>query len=155
MKKVVLTLLLSILLSACGTPPEQTVRETPPREQIPPRQVLLTLPEEAAAPVTGEAGRQLYLCDGYELQVQTADSLEEALRQVTGLPEDRLTVMKRGEDRCETVWCSTGEGREQIGRAVIREADGWYYCVCMLADAERAEELEPVWKKITESIALF
>ena len=151
LKNAIVTLSFCLLLTGCAAP--ETVQPLSGGE-TPPMQVMLKLPEEAAAPVLGEAGRQLYDLKDYEIQVQFCHSLREALVQTTGLPPERLTVLSREKDRYETVWCSTGEGKEKIGRAVILEQDGWFYCVSMLADAEAAHDLLPEWQKTAASMTI-
>lgn len=157
LKKVLLMVMLSMLLSACGADPVETVSVTLPTQTEQPCQVVLDLPEEAAAPVAGEAGRQIYFCDGYEIQVQSVRGIGQALQQVTGLPREKLTVLQRKQgslQRYETVWCSPGEVQEQVGRAVILEQGDWCYCVSMLSDAAKAEELQEVWQQLCDGIRL-
>ena len=139
----------------------ETVNDTyvtqPPAEM---KSVLLELPEDAAqAVMEGQAGSRLYLCDGYELRLQTvsAADLDGVLRAVTGYGEDRLTVMKTQAgafDRYDCVWCSAGEGGEVVGRTAILDDGDYFYCVTALADSGNAFELGPVWQEILDSVTL-
>ena len=154
MKKLMMVVLLSVLLAGCTAPPVQPTDSSQPTQQPQPRQVLLTLPEGAAAPTAGEGGRQLWFLAEGELQVQILRSLQQALEQVTGLPEEKLTLMPSGENRVETVWCSAGEGQPRIGRAVFLEEGGWCYCVSLLTDASQAQKAEKMWRSLVRSIHL-
>ena len=162
MKKVwTLLLIMGLLLSGCASGPVETVSDVfvtqPPAEML---TICLELPEDAAAAVmNGTDGAKLYLCDGYELRLQTLDclGLDEALRTVTGYGEDRLTVMKTKEgtlDRYDCVWCSAGEEGELVGRTAILHDGSYYYCVSAMADSADAFELSPVWQTILGSISL-
>lgn len=162
MKKVwIIGIIGALLLSGCVAPVFETVSDVyasePPSEM---QTILLSLPEDAAeAVMEGGTGDRLYLCDGYELRVQTVTtgSLDDALRAVTGFGEDRLTVMKtqNGEfDRYDCVWCTAGEGGEQVGRTAMIDDGSYFYCVSALSDSDIAFELSQVWQEILDSLAL-
>lgn len=162
MKRVLmLGLVGAMLLSGCNGPAYETVSDVyitqPPAERL---TVRLELPEEGAeAVMESSGGARLYLCDGYEITVQTlaAATLDEALRTVTGFGEDRLTVMatQDGEyDRYECVWCAAGEGGDRVGRTTILYDGNYFYCVSALADSGSAYELSPVWQQILGSVTL-
>ena len=162
MKKVlILSLIGAVLLSGCASPALETVSDVyvtqPPAEMM---TIRLELPEDAAeAVMQSGSGSRLYLCDGYELRLQTlnAGSLNEALRVVTGFEEDRLTVLKTREgafDRYDCVWCAAGEGGEQVGRTAILGDGSYFYAVTAMADSGNAYELTPVWQEILDSITL-
>ena len=122
MKKVwIISFVFAVVLCGCATPSLETVSDvyvTQPPAEI--RTIHLQLPEDAAeAVMEGAVGARLYLCDGYELRLQTVDarSIDDVLQTVTGYTEDRLTVMKTrsGEfDRYDLVWCTAGEEGEQM-----------------------------------------
>lgn len=162
MKKVwILGLAAAVLLAGCATPALETVSDV--YETQPPGEmgaIRLELPEDAAeAVMEGAHGTRLYLCDGYELRLQTAFSreLDDALRSVTGFGSDRLTVIKTrdGEyDRYDCVWCTAGEGGEQVGRTAIWDDGRYFYCVSALADSGTAYGLTPVWQQIMDSFTL-
>ena len=162
MKKVwILCLIAAMLLWGCGAPALETVSDVyetqPPAEMM---AIHLELPEEAAeAVMEGDNGTRLYLCDGYELRLQTLDSrsIDDVLQSVTGYGEDRLTVMKTrsGEyDRYDCVWCTTGEEGEQIGRTAVLNDGSYFYCVSALAGSETAYDLNEVWQQILDSFTL-
>lgn len=159
MKIICIFILLSALLTGCTQPALETVNDVhvtqPPEE---PLTIHVQLPQDAAEAVmeSGE-GARLYLCDGYELRLQTvsAGSLDEVLRTVTGYGEDRLTVMKTKDgsfDRYDCVWCSAGEEGELVGRTAILSGGGYYYCVSALAKSEDAYALQETWQQVLESV---
>ena len=151
----------AMLLCGCNTPVYETVGDVyitqPPAERL---TVRLELPEEGAeAVMEGSGGARLYLCDGYEVTVQTLSvtTLNEALRTVTGFDEDQLTVMatREGEyDRYDCVWCTAGEQGDRVGRTAILYDGSHFYCVSVLADSADAHELSLDWQRIMDSITL-
>ena len=162
MKRIlILGLIGAMLLCGCNTPAYETVGDVyitqPPAERM---TVGLELPEAGAEAVMEESGGgRLYLCDGYEVVVQTLSvaTLDEALRSVTGFGEDRLTVMatREGEfDRYDCVWCTAGEQGDRVGRAAIFYDGSHFYCVSALADSTQVHQLNPVWNQILDSISL-
>lgn len=159
MKLVCIFIMLSALLAGCTEPALETVNDVyvtqPPAEQL---TIRLELPEDAAeAVMEGREGAKLYLCDGYELRLQTLSSadLDEVLRTLTGYGEDRLTVMKTREgsfDRYDCVWCSAGEEGELVGRTAIFSDGSYYYCVSALARSEDAYDLQDTWQQLLENV---
>lgn len=161
MKKVCIVVILALLLSGCANPALETVSDvymTQPPAEI--RTISLELPEGAAeAVMEGGDGARLYLCDGYELRLQTVDarSIDEVLRIVTGYGEDRLTVVKTRDgafDRYDCVWCSAGEAAEQVGRTAVLSDGSYFYCVSALSDSGSAYGFTQVWREILDSITL-
>ena len=88
MRKCVYFLLSLFLLAGCAQQEtfETISDEIPSAEPVSARQVNLTLPEEAAVPASESESGKLYLCDGYEILLQTlpAGNLDATLRNVTG-----------------------------------------------------------------------
>ena len=125
MKKLVI-LLVMLLLCGCGA--EETF-ETVADEMVmqvvaQPREILLTLPEETLLPAMESDGRTLYLCNGYDVAVQTLESgdLDATIRQVCGFGSDELTVMETNSGDCRSyafVWTAATDFGEQVGRAEI------------------------------------
>ena len=161
MKFICIVVLLSALLCGCTQPALETVNDVyvtqPPEER---RSIRLELPENAAeAVMEGGEGARLYLCDGYELRLQTVDarSIDEVLRIVTGYGEDRLTVVKTRDgafDRYDCVWCSAGEAAEQVGRTAVLSDGSYFYCVSALSHRGSAYGFTQVWREILDSITL-
>ena len=161
MKKCILFLLFSVFLTGCGS---EATFETVADEWIqsaaaPVRQVLVTLPEEAAVPVSESENGQLYQCDGYEIALQTLESgnLDATLRAVTGHSREDLTVMETEPDnlrRYDLVWSCLGEEGEQVVRACILDDGNYHYVLSVLWEADRAAELETVISDLFRSYSL-
>ena len=105
MKKL-LVLMLMLFLCGCGA---QESFETVSDEMVlpvlaQPREILLTLPEETLLPAMESDGRTLYLCNGYDVAVQTFSSgdLDGTIREISGFGKDELTIMETtsGDCRC-------------------------------------------------------
>ncbi len=161
MKKLCLCVALVLLLTGCGQPEDfETMADTYEEPQaVPAEQIWVLLPEEAAVHTAQSDGAQLYLCDGYTLELQTlpAGDMQATLRSVTGYGSDRLTVMERrqGElDRYECVWVAAGEGGEQVGRTAILDDGRYHYVLTLMADAESAGKLAATWQGILDSFDL-
>lgn len=161
MKKCFFFLLISVFLAGCGA--EETF-ETVADEWVqsaaaPMRQILVTLPEEAAVPVSESENGKLYQCDGYEIAVQTleAGDLNASILAVTGHSRESLTVMETELDdtrRYDLVWACLGEEGEQVGRACILDDGSYHYVLSVLAEADRAAELEAVISELFRSYSL-
>jgi hypothetical protein len=127
--------------------------------EAPMAEMILELPEEAAAPVAqGEAG-SLYQCDGYEIALQTFASgdLDATLRASTGHGRDDLTVIETrlGKlKRYDLVWSCLGEQGDQIGRACVLDDGNYHYVLSVLGEADRMGEFEEVWEELFSSYAL-
>ncbi len=161
MKKLCMMAVLVLIL--CGCRAEQTF-ETVADEIIlsasaQPREILLTLPEETLLPAMETQTGTLYLCDGYDVAVQTMESgdLDATVRQVCGFGCEDLTLMQTGagEYTCyEFAWTSAGELGEQVGRAKILDDGSYHYAVTTIAPAGSAEEYREIWNGIFESFGI-
>ena len=161
MKQLWIVLLLVSLLTGCGQRKTvETVEDTmDPPEPAEPREVSVELPGEAAMPTMEEGGRRYYLCNDYEITIDTYPSgdLDSTIRDLSGCEPEELTVMKRqepGADRYEFVWASAGEQGEQLGRAVILDDGDYHYTMSVLRDAENTEKLQVVWRQVFSSFHL-
>lgn len=161
MRKCVLLLLISLILSGCGAEDtfETVADEILQSVDAPRAEIQVNLPEEAAAPVAqGEVGT-LYQCDGYEIALQTFASgdLDATLRSSTGYGREDLTVIETrlGKfKRYDLVWSCMGEEEEQIGRACVLDDGNYHYVLSVLGEADRAGEFEQVWEELFSSYAL-
>lgn len=161
MKKCLGFLLVFLLFSGCAA--EETF-ETIADDLVqsvtaPMAQVILELPEDAAAPASESDAGQLYLCDGYEILVQTmaAGDLDATLRSVTGYNREELTLMQTGNEgirRYDLVWSCLGEKGDRVGRAAILDDGNYHYVLSVLTDADRAREFETVISELFESYSL-
>ena len=161
MKKQLLTMVLALVL--CGCSAEQTF-ETVTDEPVltasaQPREILLTLPEETLLPAMETDNGTLYLCDGYDVIVQTLESgnLDATIRQVSGFSKEDLTVIQTaaGEYTCyEFVWSAATDLGQQVGRAMILEDADYHYAICAVAPEKDAEEYQQIWNGIFDSVTI-
>ena len=161
MRKWAIFLLLSLLLAGCAA--EETF-ETVADEWVqsvaaPVRDVNLTLPEDAASPVSAGEKGVLYQCAGYEIMVETLSSgdLEATLREVTGHSRENLTLLEtRTGDvkRYDMIWSCLGEQGQQLCRGCILDDGNYHYVLTVLAAAEQAGEFEQEWNDLFSSYSL-
>lgn len=159
MKKWWIILTLPLLLAGCGG---KETMETVADDIIAPvmaapREISVELPDGAVAPVLDSEGQQVYLCDGYEIIIETraAGDLGATIREMSGYDRDELTVMslQEGEDtRHEFVWTSAGEEGERIGRGVVLDDGRYHYCMSVLRDTGKKSQI--VWRNVFASFQL-
>ena len=161
MRKYAMILLLSLFLAGCAA--EETF-ETVADEWVqsvaaPVRDVNLTLPEDAAAPVSAGEKGVLYQCAGYEIMVETLSSgdLEATLREVTGHSRENLTLLETrtgNVKRYDMIWSCLGEQGQQLCRGCILDDGNYHYVLTVLAEAEQAGEFEQEWNDLFSSYSL-
>lgn len=161
MKKCFFILLLSFFLTGCGSEAtfETIADEWVQSAAAPVREILIMLPEEAAIPVSESENGKLYQCEGYEIAIQTleAGDLEATLRDLTGHERADLTVMETKLNdlkRYDLVWSCLGEEGEQVCRACILDDGNYHYVLSVLAEADRAAQLETVISDLFRSYSL-
>lgn len=163
MKKLVIILLLAALLAGCGA---TETFETVADEYLLPvsstrQEVSLALPEQADVQVMKDAeGGALYLCNGYSLTVQTAESgdLGRTIETATGFPREQLQVMesRQGEyKRYEAVWAAAGENEPQIGRICVLDDGAYHYVLTAMTDASAAGQLQKELQAVFASFSLI
>ena len=161
MKKWFVLSVLAILLTGCGA--EETF-ETVSDELIQSvaaevRQVVVTLPIEAASPAAESDGGHLYLCGDYEICRQTlqAGDLNATVREISGYSKEDLTVIETLQDDCkryDLVWVSAGEIGDRVGRAAILDDGNYHYCLSVLGDADSADQYRNIWQSMFDSFGL-
>ena len=161
MKKYLWMLLPVLLLCGCGA---QETMETVSDEIIlpvmaQPRDISVELPGETALPVIENDAGRIYLCDEYEIILQTMDAgdLSRTLHTLSGMEQDQLTVMETVSDdvkRYEFVWTSAGEQGEQLGRGVVLDDGSYHYCLSVLRSAEKADKSQINWNQVFRSFKL-
>lgn len=162
MKKLALVILaVGMLLSGCfSAPVYETITgldvsgETPVEKRI-----HIQLPEDAAVQTVQGGTGKIYICDGYEIMVETLSSgdLNKTFQSLTGFSRDALTVVETQQDglnRYTCVWTSTGEMGTQVGRTTVLDDGGYHYCLSITAPAETVLKLQPVIQIIFESFTL-
>ena len=160
MKKWMMLLAICTMLSGCA--PEETF-ETVADEIFEvaavPRQVAVDLPPEAAAPASESENGAIYICDGYEITVQTlpGGDLDATVRTVSGYGREDLTVLESGQGelkRYDLVWACVGEEGERVGRCAVLDDGNYHYVLCVLTDADRVPEYEETWSALFGSYSL-
>ena len=161
MKKYCLLLLMSLLL--CGCKQQETMETISDEMLLPvmaqPKNIAVALPGEAALPVVENDAGRIYLCDEYEIVLQTLDGgdLDQTMQTVSGMERDQLTMMETVTDdvtRYEFVWTSAGERGEQLGRGVILDDGSYHYCLSVLHNAEKADKSQINWNQVFGSFRL-
>lgn len=161
MKKLGIIVLVMIMLTGCSAAQTfETLSDAySPQEPAQQRNVLLTLPDEAAAQVISSDNGTLYLCDGYEVvqQILPSGDLSATLLELTGYEKDRLTIVETGltsAARYECVWTAAGEAGDIVARAAVLDDGCYHYCLTVMANAESAGKLQEVWQSIFISYGL-
>ena len=161
MKKWLLLLMMTVLLAGCG---QEAVFETVSDELIQPvmaqpRFICVDLPGETALPVVENQNGRVYVCNDYEIVLQTleAGDLEQTMQDMTGLSKEDLTVVEtddHGIRRYEFVWAAAGERGEQVGRGMILDDNSYHYCLSVLRDADAQERSQISWDQVFASFTL-
>jgi len=161
MKKMLVLLVLAVSLAGCG---EAEVFETVGDEMVQsvmaqPREISLSLPEEAVLPAMETDNGTIYICKDYDVSVQTLESgdLEGTIRSVSGFASEDLTIMetsRTGADCYEFVWTSAGEWAEQVCRCMILDDGNYHYVLTAMIDADLFGEYQEIWNGMFESFCL-
>lgn len=161
MKRLVLFLISVLLLYGCGK--TETLETIADEMLLPvvaqPREIWVSLPEGSVLPAMESESGTIYLCEEYDVAVQTLSSgdLDATLRSVTGYGADDLTVIQTQEgdvEKYEFVWTMAGELGQRIGRATILDDGNYHYVLSATIDAENIAEYQEVWNGIFESFKL-
>ncbi len=161
MKKYVLWLVCALLLSGCGG---EEVFETVADEwaapvMAQPKQITVELPGEAALPAMESDAGRIYLCEDYEICLQTleAGDLNATIQSICGYSPEELTVVEtsqEGAKRYDFVWASAEEAGERLGRAVILDDGSYHYTMTVLRDPDTTETSQTNWNSIFDSFRL-
>lgn len=161
MKKWMVCASLALLLTGCGA--EETFETVADEVLVPamaqPRQIQVALPGETALPAMESDEGRMYLCQDYEIYLQTLSGgdLEETVRSLSGCDPEDLTVMTTQEEdltRHEFVWTAMGEGGEQLGRAVVLDDGSYHYAMTVLRDADTTETGQIAWNDVFGSFTV-
>ena len=161
MKKLWILLPLVLCLCGCGNQKTyETMNDRYTQPQLQSCTLTLELPQEATqTAMEAEDGSRFYQCDGYTVLVQTlpGGDLDKSLLTVTGLPRERLTLMKTGQGdlkcyRC--AWSVMGEQEEMICRAVLLDDGKAHYAVTVMAPYRGAGALSATWDTLLGSARL-
>ena len=161
MKKCLCLLMLALVLTGCAA--EETMETISDEIVVPvmaqPKEISVSLPGEAALPAMESDNGRIYLCQDYEIYIQTleAGDLNATVRNLSGYEKDSLTVMEtdqNGLDRYEFVWSSAGESGDRIGRAVILDDGSYHYTLTILRDEATTENSQIAWNDIFQSFGV-
>lgn len=161
MKKY-LWLFLSVCL-LCGCTAQDTMETVSDEMLLPvmaqPRDISVKLPGETALPVVENDAGRIYICDEYEIVLQTLDAgdLGRTMQALSGMDREQMTVMETAAEdskRYEFVWTSAGEQGEQLGRAVVLDDGSYHYCLSVLRNADKAETSQINWNDVFQSFCL-
>lgn len=161
MKKLLVLMVLALSLAGCGG---AEVFETVADEMVQsvmaqPREIRLTLPEEAVLPAMETDHGTIYICKDYDVAVQTLPSgnLEGTIRSVSGFDPEDLTIMETtlsDTDCYEFVWTSAGEWKEQVCRCMILDDGDYHYVLTAMIDSDLIGEYQEIWNGMFESFRL-
>jgi len=162
-KRLLLSLILILALCGCSSEPEfETVTDTwEDPVQAAAGEIQFAVPSDAALEVfEGDGACKLYLCDGYDLVMQTLDAgdLERTLRQISGYSADKLTVIETLQQtlkRFDCVWSSSGESGDQLIRTAILDDGNYHYVLMAMGDASKATTLQETWQSIFDSFTVI
>lgn len=162
MKKIVMGLMLALLLSGCGAKETlETIADDIPLQPVlaSPAEISVRLPDNAVSPVLESDSEQVYLCEDYEIAIETRASgdLAGTITALTGFDPNQLTVMHTKQDdadRYEFVWVSAGEEGDRLGRAVVLDDGSYHYCMSVLRDGSNQKKSQVVWSDVFESFCL-
>lgn len=161
MKKWIFLLLLPVFLTGCGVEETlETVMDVWSVPEAPPaRQIRIDLPGETSVNTLQSDSGQLYICDGYEISVETMDAgdLEKTIQSLSGRKPEELTVMETERDgvrRYEFVWAAAGEQGDRLGRSVILDDGNYHYTLTILRDAGLEKNSQIIWNDVFRSFSL-
>lgn len=162
MKKWIVMVLAALMLTGCAAVPTfETLGNIQHQNNAPPamRQVLLTLPSDAAAPVMSQGADKMYICQEYSILVQTVEAgdLTATVRSLSGFLPSQLTMLESrcgDHDRYDWVWTAAGEGGDVICRAAVLDDGNYHYSLCVMADAANAGTLAEDWNALFSSFCL-
>jgi len=162
LKKTLFILLIAILFTGCTPAPTvwETVADEPAQMvTAQSREILVDLPKEAAVHTMEADTGRLYLCQDYEIAIQTIQGgdLNATIRQLTGYEKEKLTVIETSHKelkRYDFAWSTAGENGDRVGRGVILDDGNYHYTMTVLHDAADTEKTQVVWRSVFESFTL-
>jgi len=161
MKKLIWIVVTILMLSGCvAAETFETISDVySPQEPVSQREIVIALPENAAMQVLQSDAGKLYLCEGFELALQTftAGDLNATLKAISGRSKDALNLIETGltdAARYECVWSAVGEAGDIVARTAILDDGYYHYCLTVTCPAGNAGELRDSWNEIFQSFTL-
>ena len=156
-----LTVALVLMLSGCARQTEyETVTDVWQEQEMPaPRVISVDLPGEAALPAMESDSGRAYLCNDYEIYIQTmpAGDVGATVEAMSGFAKDKLTIVQTQQedgDRYEFVWASTGEQGDYLGRGVILDDGNYHYTMAVLRNTQTTQASSVVWDGVFSSFCI-
>ena len=161
MRKWIWLSLVAVLLCGCGAQETyETVHDVWMEGELPEaRSILVELPGESALPVMEHDGGRAYVCNDYEIYIQTmpGGDLGATLETMSGFAPEKLTVLSTSQEdvsRHEFVWATAGEAGDLLGRGVVLDDGYYHYTMTVLRSAQKAEHSSVVWDGVFSSFRL-
>ena len=161
MKKIWIVAMLMLFLCGCGAQETfETLGQVQQPVQADPWQILLELPEDAGSPVMqSQDSGKLYMCKDFSMTIQTlpGGDLNQTFLQCTGFPVSGLQIMHTkidGIKRYETVWASSAEEGERLGRIAVLDDGSYHYVLTVMADAQKAGQLTDTWQTLFRTLRI-
>ncbi len=160
MKRICAALAAVFLLCGCAaTPTFENLEDVYAPQEVPQKQIQCALPKDAASQAIQNQQGSLYLCEDYEITLQTmaGENLDQTLKSLTGFGADSLTVMETQAGdytRYECVWTAAGEGGDAVGRTAVLSDGSYHYCLSVMAPQEKVADLRQVWQDLFDSFTL-
>lgn len=161
MKKGFVILLCALFLAGCGV---RDTFETVADELIAPvmaspRQVHLELPEEAEAAAFPSASGTLFICDDYEISVETVASgdLDATLKTMTGQGQENLSLVTTKQGSCtryDFVWAGVNDDGDFSGRGTVLDDGEYHYCLSLVRPLDRMNHSQIVWHQVFRSFTV-
>ena len=158
-------LLLCVSLCACGKKPVfETVDDqiVPALAEEPSYVIFVSLPQDVTEQTFFD-DQNRHLCTqaegNYEVMTEVLSDLstEEALRSITGMDRQAITVLKaevNGMPEYHASWTSMTDEGAYLSRMVMVSAGGNYYCMRFSAPEELGAEVQDTMEEIFASFAL-
>lgn len=150
-----------LLLCGCTQREEfETVMDVLEVQEYPlPRAISVDLPGETSLPVMESDNGRAYLCNDYEIYIQTlpGGDVDATMEAMTGFERESLTVLSTMAEeiqRYEFVWASAGEGGDFLGRGIILDDGNYHYTMSVLRNVETEQTSAVVWDGVFSSFRL-
>ena len=91
------------------------------------------------------------------VQTLPGGDLNQPFLQCTGFPVSGLQIMHTkidGIKRYETVWASSAEDGERVGRIAVLDDGSYHYVLTVMADAQKAGQLTDTWQTLFRTLRI-
>lgn len=161
MKKLGFVLMMALLLAGCGRQAQETMEYVQDTAEAGNAYVIsIDAPEDAVCEAFGDGDLLYTAADGtYTIIAEelAADSLEEAVRQVSGFSPDALEIVALDGDgvgEYHFAWASCSEEGETVSRCALYAGGGHYYAVTMTQASGLGGTYDAVAEAVFSSVRL-